>query len=273
MDKKIDILGVPFAPVTYREVLEQVRGFVERKERVYLTTPNPEFLVHASRDPLFLQVLKESALVLPDGIGILWAATYLAEPAPKNKLLSVLHWLGSLSLILFRPSRYYRILPQRVTGTDMMVQLAERSGKEHWRIFLLGAAPGVAEIAAENLRHRYPDTQIVGTFAGSPVAEEEEAICRRINETAPDLLFVAYGSPAQDLWIHRNLHRLTSVRVAMGVGGAFDFMAGKIRRAPRFMRSFGLEWLWRLAREPRRFKRIWRATLTFPQLVRRAKLF
>lgn len=240
---RIHILDVPFDAVTYEQALHKIAGFIDRDERVYLTTPNPEMLVEASRNKPFLKVLQKSALALPDGIGILWAAKVLQQP-----------------------------LPQRVTGMDLMQKVVERSQETGWKIFLLGAREGVAPIAAENLRNRYPGAQIVGAYAGSPSMDEAEAIAQRINKTAPDILFVAYGSPAQEFWIARNLHRLSTVRVAVGVGGAFDFVSGRVKRAPAFMRRLGLEWLWRLLREPRRFKRIWRATVTFPRLVMRKKL-
>lgn len=240
--KRIEILSVPFDAVTYEQALEVIAGFIERNEKVHVTTPNPEMLVEASRNKPFLKVLQKSALALPDGIGILWAARV-----------------------------FHHQLPQRVTGIDLMQKMVEHSEKTGWTLFFLGAQEGVASIAAENLKRRYPQTHIVGTYAGSPSMEEADLIVDRINQAAPQILFVAYGSPAQEFWIARNLARLPTVRVAMGVGGAFDFMAGKIRRAPRLMQRLGLEWLWRLLREPWRCRRIWRATLTFSTLVLRKK--
>ncbi|MFH0820590.1 MAG: WecB/TagA/CpsF family glycosyltransferase, partial [Candidatus Peregrinibacteria bacterium] len=270
--KKVTILDVPFDAVTYREALEAVERTVQGGKREHWVTANPEMLVQAETNPDFLHLLKNAEMILPDGAGILWAATYLQKTPPNNRFLRYFHWLGSLAGIALIPSRYHRVIPQRVTGIDLMVQIVEQSQHKGWRMFLLGAEPGVAQIAAENLKHRYSEVQIVGTCAGNPALEEEEEICRRINETAPDILFVAYGSPAQEFWIARNLNKFTTVKMAMGVGGAFDFIAGKIRRAPRWMRTLGIEWMWRLYKQPKRFKRIWRAAVLFPRLVLRERL-
>lgn len=265
--KKVTILNVPFDAITYRETLEAVARAVKDGKKEHLVTVNPEMLVQADSNPDFLNLLKNAAMVLPDGVGILWAASYLNHAKPNNRFLRWLHWAGSLVAVALLPCRCFSILPQRVTGVDLMVQIAERSGKEGWRIFLLGAQEGIAEIAAKNLQSRYPDAQIVGTYSGSPSPAEEEEIASRINTVAPDILFVAYGSPAQEFWIARNLSRFTTVKAAIGVGGAFDFIARKIRRAPRFLRTIGLEWLWRLLMQPKRAKRIYRATIRFPYKV------
>ncbi len=131
-----------------------------------------------------------------------------------------------------------------------------------YRLYLLGAAHGVAEEAAARLRELAPDVQIAGTYAGSPSSTEEDEIIGRINAAHADILCVAYGAPAQDLWIQRNLARLP-VALAMGVGGTFDFLSGRQRRAPRFIQRLGLEWLYRLYREPWR----WRRMLALPQFA------
>ena len=126
----------------------------------------------------------------------------------------------------------------------------------------MGAAPGVAEAAGQALQAQHPSLEIAGAYAGSPAASEEEAIVSHIRAARPDFLFVAYGAPRQDLWIARNLGRL-GVSLAMGVGGTFDFIAGRARRAPRWMRGAGLEWLHRLAHEPWR----WRRMLALPHFA------
>jgi exopolysaccharide biosynthesis WecB/TagA/CpsF family protein len=129
-------------------------------------------------------------------------------------------------------------LPERVTGSDGVPLIAERAAKEGWRLFFLGAAPGVAAEAAKRLTACYPGLQVVGTYSGSPSGAEEDEIVARINQSGADILFVAYGAPAQDKWIARNLPRLRP-RVAMGVGGSFDFVAGVLKRAPPWMRPPG----------------------------------
>jgi N-acetylglucosaminyldiphosphoundecaprenol N-acetyl-beta-D-mannosaminyltransferase len=138
--------------------------------------------------------------------------------------------------------------------------IAERAARQGWRLFLLGAAPGVAEKTARILTGHYPGLHIVGTYAGSPAAEEEDQIVAMINASQADILFVAYGAPNQDKWIARNLPRL-KVGVAMGVGGAFDFIAGVTQRAPVWMRQAGIEWLHRLIQQPWRWRRMLRLPL------------
>ncbi len=192
----------------------------------------------ARRDPNFANILRRAALCVPDGVGLLWAARRAGQP-----------------------------LPQRVTGSDGVPIIAARAAEQGWRLFLLGAAPGIAERAADILRARHPGIQIVGTHSGSPAPEEEDAIVARVNASGADILFVAYGAPAQDKWIARNLPRLR-VAMAMGVGGAFDFIAGVVPRAPHWMQRLGLEWLFRLVRQPWRARRM----LRLPRFVLAALL-
>jgi N-acetylglucosaminyldiphosphoundecaprenol N-acetyl-beta-D-mannosaminyltransferase len=149
-----------------------------------------------------------------------------------------------------------------VTGADTLPEVARRCAAKGYRLYLLGAAPGIAEIAATRLQEIAPGLQIAGTYAGSPARAEEDEIIERIQVASADIVCVAYGAPAQELWIYRNLARLP-VAVAIGVGGAFDFLSGRQLRAPGFMRRIGLEWLYRLYREPWR----WRRMLALPQFA------
>jgi N-acetylglucosaminyldiphosphoundecaprenol N-acetyl-beta-D-mannosaminyltransferase len=177
--------------------------------------------------------LEGAALALPDGVGLLWAAKCLRQP-----------------------------LRERVTGADTLPAIAERAAARGYGLFFLGAAPGVAERAAAMLCERYPGLRVVGCYAGSPDLAEEDALVARVRAARPDALFVAYGAPRQDLWIARNLQRL-DVPVCMGVGGTLDFVAGVARRAPRWMRRWGLEWLHRLICQPWR----WRRMLALPRFA------
>lgn len=240
---RVSLLDIPIDALSQRDALLQISGFFKAEGQFHIATPNPEMLVEAQKNVEFRNVLKNTALNLPDGVGLVWAAKRRGTP-----------------------------LPERVTGTDTMEKLCSPTLRicPPERVFLLGAAPGIAETASEVLRQKNPALRIVGTHAGSPKAEEEEEIIQKINAAQPTLLFVAFGAPAQDLWIARNLAKLKTVKVAMGVGGAFDFLVGKQKRAPQIMRKIGLEWLWRLIREPRRIGRIWRAVVVFPWLVLRA---
>jgi N-acetylglucosaminyldiphosphoundecaprenol N-acetyl-beta-D-mannosaminyltransferase len=230
------VLGVPIDALTFQEALARFRMFLTDEKQHHIATPNPEMLIEAQRNPLFHRVLQETSLNLADGTGLLWASRLKGHP-----------------------------LPERVTGTDMMKALCME--KDLPPVFLLGAAFGIAEKVGEILRGQNPSLVIAGTWSGFPDEEQEGDIVHRINASGAHILFVAFGAPKQELWIHRNLTKLPSVHLAMGVGGAFDFIAGKQKRAPVWMQSLGLEWLYRLMKEPRRVKRIWNAVVVFPILV------
>jgi N-acetylglucosaminyldiphosphoundecaprenol N-acetyl-beta-D-mannosaminyltransferase len=229
----ISILGIPVHDVTAEETLALIDQFVRRGAPHQLCTVNPEFIMTAQKDLDFQQILQHSALNLPDGIGVLWAARRLGHP-----------------------------LRERVAGSDLVGQIADRAQTTGWRIFLLGAVEGVAERAAKVLRERYPQTNIVGAYAGSPRPEDEADIAARIRSSTADILLVAYGAPKQDKWIARNIER-TGVAVALGIGGSLDFIVGTQKRAPRWMQRAGIEWLYRLVREPWR----WRRQLALPRFV------
>jgi N-acetylglucosaminyldiphosphoundecaprenol N-acetyl-beta-D-mannosaminyltransferase len=223
--RTISILGVRVHDVTYDEVLAHVQRCVASGGAHQIATVNVEFIMEARHNLPFRRVLDKASLCVPDGTGVLWAARRQGTP-----------------------------LRERVAGVDLMERIAERGGERGWRIFFLGAAPGVAERASAKLADRYPGLQIAGCYAGSPRPEEEDAIVSQVRAARPDVLFVAYGAPRQDLWIARNQAR-SGVPVAVGVGGSFDFIIGESQRAPRWVQTAGLEWLHRLAREPWRLRR------------------
>ncbi len=191
-----------------------------------IVTVNTEFVMAAQKNIEFCQAINNAALVVADGIGVVWATRFVGFPTPE-----------------------------RITGTDTLVALAKRCAERGYRLYLLGAAPGVAEQTGVCLQALAPGLQIAGTYAGTPALAEENAIIERIHAANTDVLCVAYGAPSQELWIYRNLPRLPAA-VAIGVGGAYDFLSGRQRRAPRAMQRIGLEWLYRFYREPWRWKRM-----------------
>jgi N-acetylglucosaminyldiphosphoundecaprenol N-acetyl-beta-D-mannosaminyltransferase len=229
----LSILGIPVHDVTTEETLALIDEFVHKQTPHQICTVNPEFIMTAQRDAEFKRILNHSALNLPDGIGVVWAAKRLGKP-----------------------------LRERVAGSDLVDLIADRAQTTGWRIFLLGAAEGVAEQAAIILRERYPQTHIVGVYAGSPRPEDEADITARIRLSEADVLLVAYGAPKQDKWIARNIEP-TGTAVAIGIGGSLDFIAGTQKRAPQWMQRLGLEWLYRLVREPWR----WRRQLALPKFA------
>jgi N-acetylglucosaminyldiphosphoundecaprenol N-acetyl-beta-D-mannosaminyltransferase len=231
MPRSLTLLGIRVDDVTTGEALALMESYARGGAPRQVCTVNPEFIMMAQSDEAFRRVLAESALNVPDGGFLRWAAR--------------------------RKGAHLR---ERVTGSDTLPLFAERAARAGIRLFFLGAAEGIAQRAAEVLCARYPGLAIAGCYAGTPAPADEEAIVARVRAAAPDALFVAYGAPRQDLWIARNAARL-GVPLLMGVGGTFDFIAGTVPRAPAWMRWLGLEWLYRLARQPWRWRRqlaIWR---------------
>ncbi len=227
------VLGVRVDRVTQLKVLDIIDQLISLRRANGNTLPcqqivtvNTEFVMAAQKNSEFRQTINSAALAVADGIGVVWATRFVGYPTPE-----------------------------RITGTDILVALAKRCAEKGYRLFLLGAAPGIAEQAGLCLQALAPGLQLAGTYAGSPAPTEEDAIIERIHAANTDILCIAYGAPAQDLWIYRNLSRLPAA-IAMGVGGAYDFLSGRQRRAPQTMQRIGLEWLYRLYREPWRWKRM-----------------
>ncbi len=243
MSETVKILGVRFDRVTLEEAAEKALEFAKDEKQHYICTPNPEIVLEAQKNEEFLKVLNQSDLNIPDGIGIIWAAKYLKQ--------------GSL---------------QRVTGVDLMEKICEKAAKENLKIFLLGADEGVAQKVKTILENKYPGIKIVGPYSGSAEEKEKNLILKNINDSGAKILFVAFGAPKQEIWITDNLKNLNSVRLGMGVGGSFDFIAQVHKRAPKWIQKIGLEWLYRLLQQPSRLKRIYNATIKFPLTVLRKNL-
>ena len=233
MIDRVDILGVKVHAVTYLQVVDIIESWVAQGDPHQLATANPEFVMAAQHNLEFREVLRHADLCVPDGVGLLWAARRLG-----------------------------RVLPERVTGSDLVPLLARKAAEKGWRIYLLGAGPGVAERAAQILRSQHPALRIAGVYAGSPAEADAPALVERVRLARPDILWVAYGAPAQDLWIARYSSEL-GVPVMIGVGGAFDHIAGVRKRAPGWIQRIHLEWLFRLITQPWR----WRRQLALPQFV------
>lgn len=227
----VSILGVPLDSVTTDEALARIAAMVESGRPHYVVTPNVDFLVQARRDAELHRILCEADLVLCDGQPLVWASRWLGNP-----------------------------LPERVAGADLAPRLMAQAARLGHRVFLLGATEDANTRAAAKLRAQHPHLAIVGHFSPPfrPLEEMDNAdIAARIQAARPDILIVGFGCPKQEKWIVQN-YRTLGVPVCLGLGGTIDFLAGRISRAPTWMRRTGLEWTWRLAMEPRRlFRRYW----------------
>lgn len=224
--KSIKILGVKIHQVTNETAYDRFLTLIEEPHMSMICTPNTEIVMMAQTDNELKEVLEDADLVIPDGIGLIYA--------------SKLHQLG---------------LTERVTGIDTMERILKYANNTKRSLFIFGGKPGVAEKAVEKMKECYPNIQYKGTQDGYYKKEEEDKILNHINEIKPDLLFVALGAPRQEKWIYQNRKTL-NVKVAMGVGGAVDVWAGTTKRAPKLFQDLHLEWFYRLLKEPTRIGRM-----------------
>lgn len=216
------ILGVPIDCLSMEAVVAKIEEFIQSREPHIVVTADSSGIVQSQSDAEFAEILQNADIVTPDSEGVLWAA--------KRKGIYV---------------------PERVSGVDLFAELCQKSAEKGYRLFFLGAAPGVAEIAAERLRLRVPGCNIVGARHGYFPPDSDEIVAQEIAQTKPDVLFVAMGIPRQEKFIKRTQHILRCP-VAIGVGGTLDVFSGKVRRAPRIIQSLKLEWLYRLMQNPKK---------------------
>lgn len=227
----MNILGIEFDRVTLAHACSAcLRWAVERRSNSgggtrIVVTPNPEMVMKARRDPLLREAIRGSDMALPDGVGVILASRMLGDP-----------------------------LPERVTGVDLMEELLKAAAKDASRVFFLGGRPGVAKRAAEKARERFGPIRVAGHYHGYFSQEEERSVVEMIRAAGPDFLFVGMGTPRQEIFMTANRKAL-GAGVAIGVGGALDALSGAVRRAPLLARRLGFEWLYRLVREPWRWRR------------------
>ena len=226
MKNTVDILGVRFSPLGVEESAEYILKLTCEDAFHYVFTPNSEMVMAAVKDKEFENILNSADLLTADGIGIIYASKILGRP-----------------------------ISERASGYDISLKLIEKMAMSGKTLYLFGAAPEVAEKAKGILEYKIPGIRIVGTHDGYFDAEEEKRVILDINEKRPDVLFVCLGSPKQEKWIFENRNRL-NVKVAMGLGGCLDVYAGNVKRAPDIYIKLGLEWLYRLMKEPKRFFRM-----------------
>jgi N-acetylglucosaminyldiphosphoundecaprenol N-acetyl-beta-D-mannosaminyltransferase len=228
-----EVLGAPVDRLELDQFIEAISQTLKEDKSCFVVTLNPEMLYCAQGQCELMDIIKSADLITPDGVGIVWACKMAGQP-----------------------------VPERVTGIDLMMKLLEHSGASGWRIFFLGSAPGVAEAAAERAEVMFPGIKIVGTRHGYFTEQENQEVLAEIKVAAPDLVFVALGSPRQEKWIDQNREQLGKV-VLMGVGGSLDVLSGAVQRSPDWFNDRNLEWLGRLLNQPGRWKRM----LVLPKFV------
>ncbi len=241
MSARVDVLGVGFDRVDLAEAAARILRRLDAGERTFVITANPEFVMLARRDEAVARIAQEAHLVVADGSGVVAASRLLGHPLP------------------------------RVAGRLLVDALVPHLAQRRSPTFFLGAAPGVAERAAAELRRRAPGFVVAGVHAGTAELEDDAVSVERVRDSGAHVLLVAYGMPKQERWIARNLPALPEVRLAIGVGGVFDQLAGVQKVPPAPLHAIGIEWLWRLAREPWRWRRQ-RVLPLFALLVMRKRL-
>lgn len=214
------ILGIGFDPITMDEAVERALAFIQDHACAYVCTPNPEIVMTARREPELMDAINGADMVLPDGVGILWAAKKLGEP-----------------------------MPERVAGYDFLLALL---AKMHGTVYILGGKSDTAEKAGQTIESRYPGVKVVGCCDG--FITDELALIAELGERQPDLLMVCLGASKQERWMAA--HRDLPVGLMAGLGGSVDVLAGTVPRAPLWWREHKLEWLYRLLRQPKRIVRM-----------------
>ena len=225
MENRLNILGVGVDTCTMEAATDFLTAATDSGGLTSVYTPNSEIILHAYKNPDYADVLNRGTLITADGIGVVYASKILKRP-----------------------------LPERVSGFDLANKLLERCAPLGKTLYLFGGKPGVAEKASEKIKELYPGINIVGISDGYFDEEKEKRIIADINAKSPDILFVCLGFPKQERWI--DAHSDLSARVAMGIGGSLDVFAGEVKRAPEFFQKCGLEWFYRLLKQPSRFIRM-----------------
>ena len=220
----VNILGVYVNKYTMEQAVKKAAELIETEGMSMIFTPNSEILLYASNNPDFTKVLNQANMIIPDGIGVVYGARILGEP-----------------------------LKERVAGYDLVCNLFPIMAQKGQSVYLLGAKPSVAEKAAENLTKKYPGLVIAGTHDG--YFKDDDEVIADINRSNPDFLMVCLGFPKQEQWIFDNRDKINT-RLAIGAGGCLDVFAGTVARAPEFYCNHGIEWLYRLVKQPSRFVRM-----------------
>ncbi|MFA6409988.1 MAG: WecB/TagA/CpsF family glycosyltransferase [Candidatus Buchananbacteria bacterium] len=242
---KVEILGVKIDDLSLQEILVQIDKFLDSTDPHYIVTPNPEFLVAAQKNKKFKEILNYADIATADGVGLTYAAKFLGQRL------------------------------QRITGVDLIWYICQLAEQKSCSVYFLGAGKSVAEKTAEVLKQEFPNLKIAGSQSGGEITDPQlinQELIDQINQAAPQIIFVALGQIKQEEWIFYHLDKLPTVRLAMGVGGAFDYISETVPRAPEYLRKIGLEWLYRLIKEPTRWQRIINAVIVFPFLIIKNRL-
>lgn len=222
--EEIKILGIKLHNISFEETISEIGNFIDNRGTNLIVTLGTEMVMNAQKDKTFKDIVNSASLVCADGVGLIWAGKH-----------------------------YGFSMKGKVAGVELFEEIVKLSGQKNWKLFFLGATEGTAQEAKKRLLMKYPDANIVGTHHG--FFKDDEEIKNILKQAQPDILFLALGSPKQELWYNKYAKEL-GIPVGIGIGGSFDVHAGKVDRAPQWMIRFSLEWLYRLMRQPSRFIRM-----------------
>ncbi len=255
---KIDVAGLKIDAIAKSDLLQQLTERIKRKEKTFVTTPYSEFLYASLRDSKVRSLLNKADFAVADGVGILWAHSFLGQPFSTSayymKILQAwLQVIYSGASILLNPHSLYKTIPEKIVGADLIWDLAGMAATNGFTVFLLGSKGDIPAKAAHKLQERFPKLQIVGTSNKGP---DDSTVIDDINRARPDVLLVTYNRLVQEQWIAKNLDK-TTASLGIGLGGTFDYISGAKKQPPVFIRKAGLEWLYRLITQPTRIVRIY----------------
>ncbi len=266
---KRNIAGVEVDSLTKAEALKAIEDYLKSKTPHLAVTVYSEFIVFAKRNLNYQKVLNSADLSLADGFGILWAAKYLSLPR-SNRLVELIRLKLTLIRALFDKSYFKTVIPEVITGSRLIWDIAKLAEERGYSMALVGGEDSVAAQTSYELKLKFPNLKVNLALSGGVPFDSKTV--REIADSNSDILLIAYSPPRQEMWLTDNLQYL-NVKFAMGVGGTFDYIAGKRLSSPDWVHRMGLEWLWRLITQPWRVKRIWNAVPVFVWTVYKYKLY
>ncbi len=237
--------------------------YIKNNKNNFVTTVNAEFLVESEKNNLFKHILKSAEFCLPDGISIRASAWIQNHKKTTNKFADFFKflflWIIAGFKIIF-DQKSLNVIPQRICGSDLFWDILDYSLKNQYSVYFLGGSKEVLYKTVETVKQNYSNLKIAGYSYSD---WEDKELPNKIAKIHPDVIFVAFGAPKQEIFLYKN-KKLLNYKLGIGVGGTYDFVSGKRKRAPKFFQKIGLEWLWRLIFEPKRAKRIFNAVFVFP---------
>jgi N-acetylglucosaminyldiphosphoundecaprenol N-acetyl-beta-D-mannosaminyltransferase len=265
--EKVEILGVKVTADLKKNVLREISLYFDQKKAdpQYVVTPYSEFFVEAQANRVFRDALNNAWLALPDGIGVIWAGHYLSTQR------GIWNFMSSVVMILTGQIYYHSPFPAKISGSDIVFDLLEMAEEKNLRVMFIGSDEETQQDSKRFVETIYPGVRVCTGYTGKiEEGKVPEEIKMQMKVKRPDMVFVALSYPRQEVFLQKLIHEIPGQYLAFGLGGTLDFISGRQKRAPKWMQKIGLEWLYRLVREPSRIGRMYRAVIQFPLLVLRS---